>query len=50
MEQSTDQRMLSIMRMRIIKIEKDNAKDKKYSDSEMVKEIQKIIEEEADAI
>lgn len=39
---------LKLMKLRIMKLEKDNAKDRKLDDKKMVDEIKKIIEEEMD--
>ncbi len=42
-----DARSVNLMRLRILKLERDNEKDKKLSDNDMIKQIMKIIEEEA---
>lgn len=42
-----DARSVNLMKLRILKLERDNEKDKKLSDSDMVKQVMKIIEEEA---
>lgn len=41
-----DSRAMSLMRLRIMKLERDNDKEKKFTDSQMVGKICKIIEEE----
>lgn len=45
-ESIIDARALNLMRLRIIKLERDNDRDKKLTETQMVKEICKIIEEE----
>ncbi len=45
-ESMIDTKALNLMRLRIIKLERDNDRDKKLTEAQMVKEICKIIEEE----
>ena len=47
-EVAIDTRTVNLMRLRIIKAEHDNEKTQDKDASQMVKEIRKIIEEEAD--
>ena len=43
-----DQRTLQAMKFRIVKMERDNVKEQKLDNAKMVKEIIRIIEEEAE--
>lgn len=45
-EREINENALKLMKLRIMKLEKDNAKDRKLDDKKMVDQIKKIIEEE----
>lgn len=49
-ERIVDKCKLQRILMRVILIERKNSNTKQYSDSEMIKEIQKVIEEEVECL